>query len=132
MKEYNLDYFSRTGWSFIFLKKDKIVYRSKGRGLQPLLFCLKNKREDLKGATVYDKVVGRAAALLLVHGKVKKIMTPSITGDALARLKEKNIQVDFGFLAKIILNAKGNGPCPMEILSKGKNAGELFRILTGK
>jgi len=129
MKEYNLEFFSKTNWVFVLVKNKKIIYRSKKQGLAPLIFCLKNRKAGLKGAVAYDKIIGRAASLLLVLGEVKEVITPAITREALALLQKEKIKVQFGRRIKKVLNMKGDGPCPMEKLSRDKNSGEFLEAL---
>lgn len=129
MKAYNLEFFSKTNWVFVLVKDNKIIYRSKKQGLVPLVFCLRNKKSDLKGAIACDNIIGRAAALLLILGKVKEVITPAITKEALALLQKEKIKVQSGRQIKMVLNMKGDGPCPMEKLSRGKNPKEFFGAL---
>jgi hypothetical protein len=132
MKKYNLDHFQKTDWTFLLLKKNKIIYRSKKERLQPLIFCLKNKKALLKGATVYDKIVGRAAALLMIYGKIKSVSTPIISRSALKEFGKTNIKVEYGATTGRIMNKKGDDTCPMEKLSQNKKPGQFFLIMMEK
>jgi len=76
----------------------------------------------MRGATVFDKVVGRAAALLLIYGGVKKVLTPIISRGALTVLKRGGATIEYQKIVKNILNSSGTDLCPMEKLSQGKNA----------
>ncbi len=129
MKIYNLSYFQDKNWSFVLIKKDKIVYRSKKQGLLPLIFCLKRNRQTMKGALVFDKIIGRAAALLLIYARVKKIMTPVITMQALKILRKNKTKVNYGKIIVKVLNKKGRDLCPMEKLSQGKSAKEFYKMM---
>ncbi|HRY52577.1 MAG TPA: DUF1893 domain-containing protein [Candidatus Portnoybacteria bacterium] len=129
MKEYSLDFFLAKGWAFALVKENKIIYRSKKQRLLPLLFCLKNYKAQMRGAMVFDKVVGRAAALLLVCGGVKKVITPLISRNALQVLARGGAEVKYQKIVKNILNMKGDDLCPMEKLSQGKKAEEFAKIM---
>ena len=83
----------------------------------------------MRGAVVYDKVVGRAAALLLAYGKVKKVLTPLISRGGLLVLKRGGIKVEYKKMVKNILNSAGDDLCPMEKLSQGKNSVEFAKIM---
>lgn len=132
MKKFSLEFFTKTRWVFVLVKNNKIIYRSKKQGLAPLIFCLKNRPKELAGAHAYDKVIGRAAVLLLIHGKAKRVMTPLITKNALKLLEKNKIKVEYGKTAQKILNKKGDDLCPMEKLSAGKGAKEFAEILMKK
>lgn len=129
MKEYNLDFFLAKGLAFALAKGGKIIYKSKKQRLLPLLFCLKKHKAQMRGALVFDKVIGRAAALLLIYGGVKKVLTPLISRGALAVLKRGGAEVEYGKIVKCILNIKGDDLCPMEKMSKGKSAAEFAKMM---
>jgi len=122
MKKYNLYYFLKKEFSFVLIKSNKIIYRSKNQGLKPLVFCLKKHREKMKEAIVYDKVIGLAAAMLLEYGHVTEIWTPIISCSAKKYLRDKKVKVVFKKEVKNILNKNGDGLCLMEKLAKEKGA----------
>ncbi|MFA6047399.1 MAG: DUF1893 domain-containing protein [Parcubacteria group bacterium] len=138
MKKYNLAYFQKSNWTFVLMKNGKIVYRSKKEGLKPLLFCLKNRSVgnnnycSLQNAVVYDKIVGRAAACLMIYGKVKSVMTPTISRAAIAKFKKYNIKIEYLKTTGKIMNRLGDDICPMEKLSRNKKPGEFARIMMEK
>ena len=105
------------------------MYKSKKQRLLPLLFCLKKYKTQMRGAVVYDKVVGRAAALLLVYGGVRKILTPTISRNALLVLKRGGAEVEYKKIVKNILNNAGTDLCPMEKLSRGKSANDFAKTM---
>lgn len=132
MKEYSLDYFIGRPWSFVLIKKGKLIYRSKKQGLAPLVFCLKYKKNILHGAIVYDKIIGRAAACLIIYGKAKKVMTPVISQSAITIFKKHEIPAEYIKITGKILNKKGDDQCPMEKMSSGKSAKEFACLLINK
>ena len=115
--------------SFILFINGKIIYKSEASGLRSLIFCLKKYRRKMQGAIVFDRVVGRAAALLLSYGGVKKIITPVISREAIKILERGGAEVEYGKTVKNIMNRAGTDLCPMEKLSAGKTAEELLEIL---
>jgi hypothetical protein len=125
----DLQYFVDKKLAFALIKDGKILYKSKKQRLLPLLFCLKSYKAQMRGAVVYDKVVGRAAALLLCHGGVKKVLTPTISRGALLVLKRGGAEVEYQKIVKNILNNAGNDLCPMEKLSRGKSVKDFAKIM---
>jgi hypothetical protein len=122
MKKYN-------NYSFVLINQGKTTYQSKSRGLTPLIFCFKNYQQEMRGVAVFDKVVGRAAALILAETGIKKVLTPLICEEAIKILRAKKIKVEYTKKVKNILNRAGDDLCPMEKLSAGKNFKELKRAL---
>lgn len=129
MKRYSLDYFSNTALSFVLIKDGEVLYQSKSHGLKPLIFCFKKYRWQMKSAMVFDKTVGRAAALILTEAKIKKIITPLISVEAINILKNAKIETEFGKKVKHILNRAGDDLCQMEKLSAGKNCEDFFKVM---
>ncbi|MFA5926418.1 MAG: DUF1893 domain-containing protein [Parcubacteria group bacterium] len=130
-KAYNLDYFSGKSWSFVLIKKGKIVYRSKADRLKPLIDCIRKFKKEMRGAKVFDKVIGRAAAILFSYAKVGEVWTPVISQGGKRILRKNNIRVDYKREVDNIRNQKGDDLCPMEKMSLEKGD-KIIKILLGK
>lgn len=113
-KEYSLEIFSKSNWSLVLLKENKILYRSKLDGLKPLIACIKAHRREMQNAIVYDKIIGKAAAILLAHAGVEEIWTPTLSRSGKAYLSKNKIKVTYRDLTDCIINRKGDDVCPME------------------
>lgn len=100
MKErYSLEYFSEKYWSFVLIKNNRIIFKSRLDGLKPLIYCIKKHKKEIREAIVFDKIVGRAAAILLVFGKVKEVWTPTISRSGKAYLTRNKVKIDYNNLA---------------------------------
>ena len=126
--KYNLDYFLPKDYSFVLIGNKKVIYQSKSQRLAPLVFCLKRYRKEMKGAVVYDKIVGLAAAKLLAYGRVAEVWTSIVSKRGLKYLRENKIKVEYKKEVKNILNKKSDDICPMEKMSKGKSEKEICKI----
>ena len=92
------------------------VFTSQERGVKPLLYLLTEKKGFLKGASVADKVIGKAAALLMVLGKIKEVHTLIISEPAIKVFEKNNIPCFYDKKVDRIVNRTGDGLCPMETL----------------
>ena len=92
------------------------VYTSQERGVKPLLHLLSEKKGFLKGASVADKVIGKAAALLMVLGEIKEVHTLVISEPAIKVFEKYNIPCFYDKKVDRIINRTGDGLCPMETL----------------
>ncbi|MDD2753492.1 MAG: DUF1893 domain-containing protein [Candidatus Portnoybacteria bacterium] len=128
----DLKYFTDKKLAFALIKGGKVIYKSKKQRLAPLIFCLKKHKAQMRGATVFDKVVGRAAALLLIYGGVKKVMTPLISRGALIVLARGGAKVEYQKIVKCILNKEGDDLCPMEKMSQGKSSKEFAAMMKAR
>ena len=79
--------------TIVIYKNDASVHTSNDRGVAPLMKLLKEDNTQLKDAMIADKVIGKAAALLMVYAKVKEVYTPTISTPALQVFKNNNIEI---------------------------------------
>ena len=92
------------------------VFTSHERGVKPLLHLLTEKKGFLKGASVADKVIGKAAALLMALGEIKEVHTLIISEPAIQVFEKYNIPCFYDKKVTRIVNRAGDGLCPMETL----------------
>ncbi|MDR2011324.1 MAG: DUF1893 domain-containing protein [Bacteroidales bacterium] len=121
MKEI-IDLLHDNGYSCVIANNDETrVFYS--RGVKDLYDLFKNT-DFLKGAFVADKVVGKAAASLMILGGVKEVYTDLISTPALQMLKENCIEASYHTEVPVILNGSQNDWCPLEILCNQENLPE--------
>lgn len=92
------------------------------RGVADLLCLYDNDRAFLAGAEIADKVVGKAAAALMVLGGVSRVYADTISTPALHLLELHGIQAAFGQETPHIVNRAGTGWCPLEKLSRDETS----------
>lgn len=104
----------------------KVIYMSKARGLSPLVECVETHLAEMEGGVVRDKVVGRAAALLLSYAKVSSVYVEVASKGALDHLAKAGIKTEVETVVPAILNENKNDVCPMEKLSVNYSNGSDF------
>lgn len=92
-----------------------------GRGIADLLYLLEKEPQLLDGASIADKVVGKAAAALMITGHAKEIHAKLISRPALTLLSATPIKVTYDVLTEYIVNRANTGMCPMETACKDSN-----------
>jgi len=101
-------------------------------GVQDLLHLTAEEPARLKGATVADKRVGKAAASLLIEGQVKTVYTPLVSTPAKAMLANAGIKLYAVREIPLMVNMDSTDLCPMEKkLLDAKTPGECTAILRG-
>ena len=93
---------------------DGRTLQSKERGIKPVLDLLRQDAGAIRGASAADKVVGKAAAMLFVHGGIQELHTDVISTPALAYLEEHHIPTAYETCVPHIINRDGTDMCPME------------------
>ena len=102
------------GQSIALIKANKVIFTDRSRGVMPLLKLLDSQPELLKDALVVDKIVGKAAAMLLTLGGVKEIHTYMLSKNGRAFLESRGISVTAQCDIDMIQNRQKDGICPFE------------------
>jgi Domain of unknown function (DUF1893). len=99
------------------------------RGIADLYDLLIHDAAFLTGASIADKVIGKAAAALIVIGGIKKVYTDVISSSALTLLRNAKVEVTFGQMVPFIQNRDQTGWCPMEKKCYQKESAESILVL---
>lgn len=107
----------RQGYACAFVR-DGRLYTSKASGIRPLLDWLAEDPHCFRGACVADKILGKAAALLLLQGGLGEA-AGEVYGEVLSEaaagvLDQHGIRYTCGEKVPCIRNRRGDGVCPME------------------
>ncbi len=97
------------------LKSNKIVAPLKGKGIQSLMSLLYTNPNSFKDASLVDKVVGRAVALIAAYAGVRTVYGEVMSEDALQILQENNIPASYGKLVPK-LTTKGKEIDPIDAI----------------
>lgn len=107
-----------------------VVCTFSGLGVSDLYDMVKNRPGFLNGASVADKVIGKAAAALLILGGVEKVYADVISLSALGLLRESGIEADFGQIVPVIRNRAQTDLCPLErICYEERSAANIFPLI---
>ena len=98
----------------VIIKNGKIVHDENGRGIAPILDIYRQHPDKMKDSILVDKVIGKAAAMVAICGKVKYVHAELICDSAVEILQKHNIKVTYTLRVKDSLNRRRNGLCPME------------------
>jgi len=102
--------------TLVFVKYSIPIYETDIGGLGGFLKAIDELGNKLSGASVADRVVGKAAALLCAHSNVVAAYAITMSESGLKVLKENSIPFEFETLTPMILNMKKTGQCPFEKL----------------
>lgn len=90
------------------------IYTSKKSGIAPLMDILAENPSFLNGSAVADRVIGKAAAMLMLFGNVSEVYTDVISTHALEAFDRYGINAEYSECVPYIINRSGDGMCPME------------------
>jgi hypothetical protein len=98
----------------VVISDDAIIHSLKGNGVKPLIQLYDADKKCFKNAYVLDKIIGKAAAMLIILGGAKKVYAGVISKSAYEYLTNNHCKIEFGKKVDIIKNRKGDGMCPLE------------------
>lgn len=98
----------------VLVVNGRIHAHESGRGVSPLLSFFEKSPEKMAGAIVVDKVIGRAAAAIVISGKAKAAHAELMSEDGAEFLRQHGVVVGYAKLVPRILNQKRDGLCPLE------------------
>ena len=129
MDDYIISEFQASDDTLRIYKEDRLLFSSNRERLLPLMEYIETHTPYEKDVTVLDRVVGNAAALLMVKIYCKE--TYSELGSKLAEETLKQLGIDYHFARTVpyIENNQRDGMCPMEQLSIDKTPEEFYQLL---
>lgn len=101
--------------SVVVIRDSREIYSSKlGQGVSPLLKIIREQPELFRDAVVVDKVIGKAAAMLLVLGGAKEVHALRVSRAGRDYLRAHGIPVYADESIDLVENRMRNGICPFE------------------
>ncbi len=116
--------------SLVIVKEGMTIFRADSSGIEGLLQAIEKLGEKLSGASVADKIVGKAAALLLAYSHVTNVYAATLSLKGLNTLRKNNISIEYDLLVPEILDKEGKDICPFErFTSKIESPNRAFEEL---
>ncbi|MGP1436780.1 MAG: DUF1893 domain-containing protein [Phocaeicola sp.] len=114
----------------LVVNRDGELYFFHKKGVRDLEDLLNNTQQLLNGSELADKVIGKAAAGMIVEGKVKEVYADILSRKAVPLLEKADIPYSYGKLVDRIIIPEGDTRCPLEqIVGKADTAEEVVRLL---
>lgn len=116
--------------SLVMADSQGSIHRYYKKGVRDLEDLLNKEPELLRGATIADKVIGKAAAGMMAFGGVKEVYADVLSTKAVPLLKSNGLTYSYGKLVDHIIIPSGDNRCPLEkIVAPATNAVEVVTLL---
>ncbi len=118
-------------YTFIVLDKEqsKVLFTSEEKGIKDLVKLVKEHKDELEGAYIFDRVIGKAAAFLVAHAKFEYCFGATMSEKACDILEGNEIQYGFDLEVPAIMKNETE-QCLMETLVEDVNGtSEAVNIL---
>jgi Domain of unknown function (DUF1893) len=100
--------------TLIIVKNGDILFETQSHRISGFLNAIQELDGNLEDASVADKVVGRAVALLCAYAGIKAVYAKTLSMKARDVLEKASIIFEWKELVDTILNTSKNDVCPFE------------------
>jgi hypothetical protein len=107
-------------------QEETLIFSSEKDRLLPLMEYLADFGSGRQPVTIFDKIMGNAAALLAITANCREVYSPLGSDLAVKTLEKHNIEYYLTETVPYIQRPDGKGICPMEKLSLGKEPEEFY------
>lgn len=119
------------GHSVVVCRAGEVMTRD-GRGIAPLL-AIASEENALRGASVADLIVGKAAAMLMTYAGVSEAYAEVMSEAGERTLSEHDIPHSCGLLVPYIIDRTGKDVCPMErAVADVSDPAEAYAVLSAR
>jgi hypothetical protein len=107
----------------------ELIFASDKGRLLPLVEYIEEFASNRRNVVIFDKIMGRAAALLCIKANCREVYSPLGSQLAIKVLEECDIKYHLRQIVPYIQKPKQEDMCPMEALSIGKEPEEFYQLL---
>ena len=115
------------------VKNGGVMFETHAHRISGFLDAIEKFGDELEGASLADRVAGKAVALLCVYAKIKEVYAEILSKKAKAVFEENGISCEWKELVNNILDLSKSGVCPFEKAAIGildpKDAYRTFKTL---
>ena len=116
--------------NLVIVKNGMLLYETRMPGIRGLLNAIEKIGKELKGSAAADKIVGEAAAQLLVYSIVDTVFAVTLSQCGRDILEKNNINYSYESLVPHILNLGKTDLCPFEkIVAEASSPTEAYERL---
>ena len=102
------------GHSLAIVNDGVCIYTGKGSWIHPIVEAYEVLGDALHGAAVADRIIGKAAAILCIRGRVGQVYTPIASRAAVEAFTRAGIPMTCDTQVEGIMSRSGTGLCLAE------------------
>ena len=128
-----LDILEETGNSLMIYKNGELFFESSQKGIRPHLKAINELGSSLEGSLMVDKILGRAAAFLVVYSKAAEAMTVVLSTPGKRVLEKYRVKYCYREEVPHIKMENGVIYCPFERMVQGiEDPDEAYKAIIEK
>lgn len=98
----------------VVVKEGQVVFKSIDRGIKPMYYLAQNMKEEARGSSLADRVIGKGAAIICGYLGVSELHAELISQNAISILDKEGIAYEFKEKCEYIKNRDRTDYCPIE------------------
>ncbi len=118
------------------VKNSQVLFQTDSHRISGFIHAIDTLGKELNGASVADRVAGKALALLCVYAGIHEVYAEVLSKKAQALFQENKVICQWETLVDNVLDLKKTGVCPFEKaaseISDPKNSYAVFKALLEK
>lgn len=114
-----LDTLEKTGNSLMIYKDGELIFQSSSKGIRPHLEAIDLLGESLHGTVMVDKIIGRAAALLILYSHAAEAQAAVLSAQGRQVLELHGLKHTYIQEVDHIKMKNGRIYCPFEAMVQG-------------
>jgi hypothetical protein len=119
--------------TLVIVNNGEFVFETGSHRISGFLGAIEQLGVRLDGASVADRVAGKAVAFLCIYAKIRNVYAEVLSRKAKAVFEENGIPCDWKELVDGILDSNRSGVCPFEKaaaeISEPERAYAVFKVL---
>lgn len=115
--ERAIEIYHSSAYAFVLVKDNQIIATGTREGVGELLNAIAEFPDAARGASLADKIVGKAVAMIAIYAGIAEIYTPLGSESAAQVLAQHQIPFHAQRTVPLIQNKRNDGACPMERLT---------------
>ena len=100
--------------TLVIVKNGKTLFETQFHRISGFLTAIEQLGKKLEKASIADKVVGKAVALLCVYARVKAVYAETLSSEAKTVFEENRVTYEWKEFVETILGDKKQDKCPFE------------------
>jgi len=132
MHQHFFDEFLTSSDTLRVYEGERLIFSSSKDRLLPLLEYIDRFTPHHQQVVIFDKIMGNAAAVLLIKADCQEVHSPLGSQLAIKTLNKYGIKYYFTEIVPYIQKPGGEDMCPMEKMSIGKEPEEFYEVIRSK
>jgi hypothetical protein len=107
--------------TLVIAKNGQVIFQTDSHRISGFIHAIDTLGTQLNGASVADRVAGKALALLCVYARVNEVYADVLSKKAQALFEENNVACHWKQLVDNVLDLTRTNMCPFEKAAEGIN-----------